>query len=133
VLLVRRYSRSFRARAPALAGGEPGLPDLAARLGELRARARAARERGDLRLALRLLFQALLLALGGRGDLEVRPAWTNRELLRRGKPSPRSLALLEGLVRELEPKEFGRAAISSADLERLEGELAQHLPRAEAS
>jgi len=97
------------------------------RVRELVTAARAARAAGDLRLGLRLLFQALLFALGGRGDLELCAAWTNRELLRRGKTSREMRALLEPLVRELEPKEFGSAPVSAADLERLEALLAPHL------
>lgn len=120
-------------RAPALEEERVSALELVSvreRLGALAAAARAARERGDLRLALRLAFHALLLALGGRGDLALNAAWTNRELLRRGKPSHAARALLEPLVRELEPKEFGCAAVSAADVERLEALLAPHLARA---
>jgi hypothetical protein len=116
--------RAARAEGEAPVGAAPGAPgELERRLAELRARARRARAGGDLRLALRLSFQALLLALGGRGDLEFRPTWTNRELLRRGKPSRAALALLDGLVRELEPKEFGRDQVRESDLDRLEALL----------
>lgn len=128
VILARWVARAFRGRKVELerAPAAPGV-DLRVRLSELAGLARAARADGDLRLALRYLFLALLLALGGRGDLEFRPVWTNRELLRRGRPSGATRALLEGLVRELEPKEFGRAAVSAADVERLEALLAPHL------
>jgi len=129
--LIRRFARAARPREGEL---EPALPaagtSLQARLAALAAAARDARARGDLRLALRYLFLALLLALGGRGDLEFRPMWTNRELLRRGHASGETRALLESLVRELEPKEFGRAAVSAADVERLERLLAPHLASA---
>jgi hypothetical protein len=132
VLAARRIARAFLGRSrPPEAAARPAPAALEARLVELAAAARAARGQGDLRGALRLLFRALLLALGGQGDLEVRPAWTNRELLRRGRPSGATRALLEGLVRELEPKEFGRAPVGAADVERLEGLLAPHLARAE--
>jgi hypothetical protein len=127
-LAARWVGGAFRGRGAELeaAPTAPGA-DLDARLHELAGLARAARAGGDLRLALRYLFLALLLALGGRGDLEFRPVWTNRELLRRGRPSGPTRVLLEQLVRELEPKEFGRAAVSAADVERLEGLLAPHL------
>lgn len=129
--LVRRAWLVFR--APGLEEAQDALAegrDVCARVHELAAAAQAARERGDLRLGLRLLFQALLLALGGRGDLELRAAWTNRELLRRGQVSRPTRALLEPLVRELEPMEFGSAPVGAHDLERLEALLAPHLAAA---
>jgi len=128
LLVLRRAWLTFR--APGLEqeeAAEAGARDARARVQELAAAARAARAGGDLRLALRLLFQALLFALGGRGDLELHAAWTNRELLRRGKPARATRALLEPLVRELEPKEFGSAPVDAADVERLEALLAPHL------
>lgn len=131
ILLVRRAWLTFR--APGLEREEAAAAearDARERVRELAASARAARAAGDLRLGLRLLFQALLLALGGRGELELCAAWTNRELLRRGKASRATRALLEPLVRELEPKEFGSAPVSAADLERLEALLAPHLAAA---
>jgi hypothetical protein len=128
VLVLRRAWSVFRAPAEE----EERVTALASesareRLRELAAAARAAGARGDLRLALRGYLHALLLALGGRGDLELNAAWTNRELLRRGRPSRAARALLEPLVRELEPKEFGRAAVGAADVERLAALLAPHL------
>lgn len=128
LLLVRRAWHAFRAESLEPARAEGTAPeDVRLRVRGLAEAARAARTAGDLRLALRLLFQALLLALGGRGDLELRAAWTQRELLRRGRPSREARALLEPLVRELEPKEFGRAAVEARDVERLERLLAPHL------
>lgn len=133
VLFVWMLVSVFRgaARRRALAGEEfdpraPGVaPELrAARLCDEAGRARAA---GDLRLALRLLFEALIVAMDGRGDLEFRPAWTNRELVRRGRHTPAASALLEELVRELEPKEFGRERITEADLARLSALLEPYL------
>jgi len=119
-LLVARAWRLFRAGEPdeedAEASAEPATD---ARLAVLAEAAAAARAAGDLRLALRLYLHALLVALGGRGDLELRPAWTNRELLARGRLSREARALLEPLVRELEPKEFGRATVGADDVERL--------------
>jgi hypothetical protein len=100
-----------------------------ARMFRLKEAADRARAAGDERLALRLLFEALLVALGGRGELEFRPAWTNRELVRRGKQAPEARVLLEELVREFEPKEFGHKPVEARDLARLEELLAPHLVR----
>lgn len=130
-LVLRRAWLAFR--APAVLQEQSlahELADARPRLAELAAAARAARARGELRLALRLHLHALLVALGGRGDLELNAAWTNRELLRRGKPSREARLLLEPLVRELEPKEFGRAPVDAADVERLAALLGPHLARA---
>lgn len=93
----------------------------------LRREARAAFARGDLKLALRMELFALVVGLGGRGDLEYRDAWTNRELLFRGNPSPGSRAFLVPLVEELEPKEFGRDEVTPDDVERLERLCEHHL------
>ena len=125
VLLRRLFLSTGAARREEASQAPPAPAGLAQRLAELEAQARAARARGDLRLALRLLYLALVLALGGRGDLEYRDSWTQRELLRRGKPSAGARALLEALLRELEPKEFGPALVSEADVERLHVLLAR--------
>jgi len=131
VVLVRSGRRLWRdLRAPADAGDGAAGPQAAQapdRVRVLADAARSARAAGDLRGALRLLLHALLVALGGRGDLELNAAWTNREILRRGRASREARALLEPLVRELEPKEYGRAPIAPSDLERLEALLAPHL------
>ncbi len=111
-------------------GGEEGArrgPSIAERVALLRAEAAEARARGDLKLALRKQFFALVLGLGGRGDLQFRDAWTNREVLARGRPSPEVDRLLFPLVTELEAKEFGRAPVSTADLDRLEALCANYL------
>ena len=102
-------------------------PSVASRLAQLRREAREARTAGDLRLALRKQFFALVLGLGTRGDLEFRAAWTNRELLRRGRPSPEIAALLEPLVVEFERKEFGNEPVDERDLDRLEALYVEHL------
>jgi hypothetical protein len=74
-----------------------------ARAAVLRIQAAEARTAGDLGLALRLEVAALVVGLGEHGDLEYRPAWTLRELLRRGKPrEPLASSLLE-LIDEVEP------------------------------
>ncbi len=113
--------------APLPAGPPPA--ELVRRLTSLERAAEHARAAGELRLALRLYFLALLLALGGRGDLVYRDSWTNRELLRRGNPSPAVRGVLEELVRELEGKDFGRDEVREQDLERLAGLLAGALRR----
>ena len=110
-------------------GGAAGGPTVEERVRALLAQAREARAQGDARLALRTLFFALFLGLGERGDLSYHEAWTNRELLRRGKPSPRARELLTPLVDELEPKEFGRQGVTEADLDRLETLCARVLGR----
>lgn len=123
--LVLRAWQTFR--APHLAAAEAAraaTQDAHARARELARAGRAARAAGDLRTALRLDFEALFLFLGGRGDLELNPAWTQRELLRRGRPARAVRERLEPLVRALEPKEFGRVPVEPADVERLEAELA---------
>lgn len=130
-LLLRAVRRSARLRHGATPGGAvAGLgPGLHGRLLQLKEAADRARAAGDARLALRLLFEALLVALGGRGDLEFRPAWTNRELVRRGRHAPGTRALLDQLVRDFEPKEFGSARIEPGDLARLDALLEPHLAR----
>jgi hypothetical protein len=90
------------------------------RVSELLGRARKAREQGDLVLALRLTFFALVVGLGRRGDLEYRDAWTNRELLARGHPSADVSARLGPLVDELDLKMFGEEETTEGDLERLD-------------
>ncbi len=126
-LLVWKFVR--RAKTP----DEPGESEQAGpmtpaeRVRDLLERARVARTEGDLRLALRLFFFALVIGLSNRGDLRYRDAWTWRELLARGRPGTRVKGLLAELVTELEAKEFGRAPTSAADVERLESLCRQHL------
>lgn len=94
--------------------------DLEARLAEWRARAAAARTAGDLTLALRLEFFALLLALSRRGDLELRDAWTPREMLERGRPSATARAALEPWLSELDARLFGTRGVSPDALRRFD-------------
>jgi len=95
----------------------------------LRRQARAAREAGDRRRALRLSLFALGVGRGARGNLLYRDAWTNRELLRRGEPGRETRLLLSPLVDELEAKDFGREPTTDADLDRLESLCDEHLGR----
>jgi hypothetical protein len=97
------------------------------RVGELLERARAASAAGELALALRLYFSALVIGLGERGDLEYRDSWTNRELLERGRPAPAALSLLKPLVPGLDRKSFGHEPTSPADVEALESLCARLL------
>ena len=122
LLLVALIVRGIRAgwRARATPGATGVAEDPRERALDLCRAAADARRAGDLRLALRLYVAAVVLGLGQRGEVEVRDAWTNRELLARGAPGPRALELLLPLVRELEPAEFGRAAVRESDVERLE-------------
>lgn len=122
VVVAIRYRPRARRDASSAAG-----PSVRERVDALLAEARAARTAGDLRLALRLYLFALVVGLGERGEMRYHDAWTNRELLRRGHPSERARAVLEPLVDELEPKEFGRAPIEPADVARLEALCRDHL------
>jgi len=102
-------------------------PSIAERVALLRREAAEARARGEMRLALQKLLFALVLGLGGRGDLEFHDAWTYRELLRRGNPSPDAGAILGPLVGELEAKDYGREPVGPDDLERLESLCTRYL------
>jgi hypothetical protein len=99
----------------------------AARVAELLASARAARANGDVVLALRLHFWALVIGLSERGDLEYRDAWTNRELVERGHPRPEVARILAALVPDLDAKSFGHAPASDADVEQLAQLCREHL------
>lgn len=87
------------------------------RVVELRRRARTARSSGDLVLALRLYFTALVVGLGEKGDLDYRDAWTNRELLERGEPSEHVERKLAPLVRDLDQKSFGGVPARDDDVD----------------
>ena len=97
------------------------------RVDELRQQAERARLAGDRVLALRLYFFALVVGLGKRGDLEYRDAWTNRELLARGHPSPEVAGELGPLVNELDHKLFGDGETTERDLDRMSDLLGRWL------
>lgn len=121
--LIARHPGPRRRKAsedPASGAGAQAV-DLAARLSELDARAQAARAAGDWALALRLSFFALLVALSRRGDLELRAAWTHREMFERGRPSERARAALEPWLSELDAKLFGAGGVGPADLAWFDG------------
>ena len=90
------------------------------RVGQLRKDAQAAEHAGDLGLALRLYLFALVVGLGENGELEFRPAWTNRELIARGQPKIAVERTLTGLLDELDPKTFGSEPALSEDVRRME-------------
>lgn len=121
-LFVRRAIAARSGPAPA----DPARVR-AERVKDLLERARAARARGELAEALRLTFWALVVGLSERGDLEYRDAWTNRELVERGKPRPEVARVLVPLVPELDAKSFGHAPVFAADVDRLEGLCREHL------
>jgi beta-phosphoglucomutase-like phosphatase (HAD superfamily) len=120
----RRAARRVRAHAEA-----PGPVAPIDRVVELRRLARQAREQGELALALRLAFAALLLGLGRAGGLEYRAAWTARELLARGRPEPDVARALEPMVEHVDARTFGRTPVSAADLDQVEELSARWLER----
>jgi len=120
-----------RARADPEAAADPTV-ERAQRVAELRSRARAANARGEHVLALRLEFTALVVGLGERGDLEYRDAFTNRELLERGKPGRAAEALLRPIVPVLDRKSFGGEPATSDDFARLSSLCDQLLAGARA-
>lgn len=99
----------------------------AERVKDLLERARAARARGELADALRFTFWALVVGLSERGDLEYRDAWTNRELVERGKPRPDVARVLAPLVPDLDAKSFGHVPALASDVDRLEALCREHL------
>ena len=130
-MLARTVADALRRAGPGVPGEPSGAP-VAERVRELRLAADRARAAGEYRLALRHQLFALILGLGGRGDLEYRDGWTNRELLRRGRPSDAASRLLAPLVDELEAKEFGDEPVLVQDVERLEALCVRHLGHLEA-
>ncbi len=112
--IVRIVRSGLARKAAAVAAPDPVVLR-ARRVSELRARAREANARGEYVLALRLEFTALVVGLGERGDLEYRDAFTNRELLERGRPGPGAEAVLRPLVPGLDRKSFGGEAATAAD------------------
>ena len=120
VLLILVALRMFFRGGSAVSAGEGPALLVRTRVAELRRLAGRAREGGDLQLALRYLLFALVVGLGQRGNLQYRDSWTNRELLERGRPSDRVRGILAPLIRNLEAKEFGREAVTEADVEALD-------------
>jgi hypothetical protein len=111
-----------------------GVPATAAekrreRVADLRARADAARLARQHLLALRLYFTALVVGLGEAGDLDYRDAWTNRELLERGRPKPAVASALAPLLADLDRKSFGGAAATERDVDAM-AQLVDKLLRA---
>lgn len=107
-LAVRAGARRRLAAAGTAAGDAAGERRSAA---ELIREAERAERAGDLDAALRLRFRAGLLELGTRELVELRPALTNRELLR-DVPSP----TLAGLVDGFEAVAYGGRPAQPADV-----------------
>lgn len=120
-VVIREVLLRVEAAAMAKSAGRSGSSaDVSRRVEELLAASRAARAKGELVLALRLSFFALVVGLGRRGDLEYRDAWTNRELLERGAPRAEVAALLAPLVEVLDRKGFGLEPARESDVDDLE-------------
>jgi hypothetical protein len=133
VLRTLAGAPAWRTRALArLGAGSSALDARRRRVQELRERARAAEAAGDLALALRLELFAIVVALGENGELEFRPAWTNRELCARGNPAPVLAERLLGVLDELDPLTWGPETAQPADLARLRA-LATELGAGEAA
>lgn len=107
-------ARLARRRGPVDAAAQR----LAQRVAELRERAARAQRDGDLTLALRLYFFALVVGLGERGELAYNDAWTNRELLERGEPGTEVARVLRPLVGELDAHSFGHVPTGPAEVAR---------------
>ena len=93
-LLAARVARR-RAAAGEGAGDDGGGARERVSAAHLRAQADRAERDGDLELALRLRFRAGLVELDSRELIELRPALSNRELLR-DVPSPTLAVLVDG-------------------------------------
>lgn len=121
-LASRLEARPARGRGAAGVERQP-----AERVRDLCREAAAARAAGDRRLALRLYFFALVVGLGARGDLDYDDAWTNRELVERGEPTPELRAWLAPLVGELDELVFGPRAPAAGDVDRVAELVRAHL------
>lgn len=111
--------------------GEESAPEARRRhVAEALAAAVAARAAGDLRLALRHYWSALVTGLGRGEALAWRPAWTCREMLARSRPGSTSYALLAERLPRVERLEFGRAPIVEADVDDLARLCDEHLTAA---
>lgn len=124
--LALRSSRADRTRR--------SVPELlrSRRIQELLEEAATADSQGDLRLALRLYFQALVVGLGESGELDYRAAWTLREIMERGQPRPNVRRLLEEVLAQVEPRSFGATPTDRGDVDQLRDLCAQHLDAAPA-
>jgi hypothetical protein len=131
-VLLWRFVAARRRRLVAGARAVAPKEAVRRRVARLVLEARAAEAARDLSLALRLYLFALVVGHGECGDLEFRPAWTNRELLTRGHPSPEIAAELRALLDDLDPKVFGRAGVTPRDVERIRGRCEALLARAAA-
>lgn len=118
----RRGGRVATAKAGAAHADERAL-----RAAQWLARARDARQHGDLAAALRCFFTALVVGLSEQGRLEYRDTWTYRELLERGAPRGDVRGVLAPLVPRLDAVSFGRATPELDEVERLDALCRQWL------
>lgn len=137
VAIVFLIVRSIRLRRRRVGGKGEHVPNpVERRVAELLAQARLAEAEGDRLRALRLYFFALVVGLGQKGELRYRDAWTNRELLERGRPSSSLRTKLQPIVHDLDRKSFGGEPVLDEDVRRLEALCASWLgqvARTEAS
>jgi hypothetical protein len=91
---------------------------------DLEREAEQAGGRGDYIGAIRLLFRAALRRIELAEKKNLRPGWTNRELLRRYKSKPFSSSL-ERLVEMIDQKWYGGQACEQGDYLACRGEHAQ--------
>lgn len=115
-LAIRRLLRAARRDSPSVVSV---AAQRAARAAQLLAQAREAAQRGDLTLAARDYFWALVVGLSERGAIEYRDSWTFREALERGAPAAEITALLTPLVPKLDALSFGHAPVLAGDVEEL--------------
>lgn len=80
---------------------------------------REAHRAGDLALALRAFWAALVTGLGRGDELVFRPAWTCREMLARSPGDGPDAQLLGRLLERVERLEFGDQHIEASDVEQL--------------
>jgi len=95
------------------------------------------RAEGDLPLALRHYWMALVVGLGRGKAVAYRPAWTCREMLARSKQGTAEYELLHELLPRIERLEFGKVPIAVADVDELaaicDERLGRELAREEAT
>ncbi len=121
VLIARMEPRSALGRAAARVPLASAMPETLGAHDYL-ALARAAREKGDARLAARFLFLHVLQRLGDAGRIAYRPEKTNRQYVQEVGGALRPLFV--PFVRAFEQAWYGGVAPTEAGLDRLESALA---------
>lgn len=79
----------------------------------------AARQAGQLNLALRAYWSALVTGVGRGDDLVFRTSWTCREMLARSPIEASDVQLVAGLLEHVERLEFGDEVICTGDVDEL--------------